>query len=473
MQRLEQLCDKYFGTHGRYEFEHLTGSGSNRQYYRIKLSNKPLAIGVIGTSVDENRAFCTIAGHFKRHELPVPELYAVSNDGMCYIQQDLGNETLFDVTGNARKTGVYSDNDIKLLKRTITTLPSLQYRGARGFDFSVCYPQQAFDERMISFDLNYFKYCFLKTTGIDFQEIALDDDFRLLTAHLMSCMTDTFMHRDFQSRNVLIYNGNPYFIDFQGGRRGPVYYDVASFIWQARASYPEALREELVNAYLEALAEYTTVDEMLFRKRLQMFVLFRTLQVLGAYGFRGYFEKKEHFLLSIPFAISNLKSLLSGIENQYPYLHQVLARMVNLPKFSEKQIPEQSLEVEIYSFSYKKGIPDDKSGNGGGYVFDCRGIHNPGRYEEYKKLNGQDQEVISFLEQHRDVFFFLDSVYSLLDRHIERYIQRGFTHLLVSFGCTGGQHRSVYCAGQCAEHIRNKYPGVNVKLIHREQNIVC
>lgn len=473
MQRLEQLCNEYFGLHGGYEFDHLTDSGSNRQYYRITLSGKSLAVGVIGTSLDENRAFCSIARHFRKQGLPVPELYAVSDDGMCYIQQDLGSVALFDVLGNARKSGVYSTDDIALLKRTISALPSLQYRGAEGFDFSVCYPQQTFDERMVSFDLNYFKYSFLKTTGIEFQEIVLDDDFRMMTKHLMECMTDTFMYRDFQARNVMLYDGKPYFIDFQGGRRGPVYYDVASFVWQAKAAYPDELREELITAYLDALAEYTTVDEQLFRRRLQLFVLFRTLQVLGAYGFRGYFEKKEHFLQSIPYAISNLKSLLPGIERQYPYLHSVLTQMVNLPKFAKPQAAKQPLVIEVYSFSYKKGIPADTSDNGGGYVFDCRGMHNPGRYEEYKLLTGRDRAVIDFLESRREVFLFLDSVYSLLDRHVECYLRRGFTHLMVSFGCTGGQHRSVYCAEHCAEHLRRKYAGVKVRLIHREQNIVC
>lgn len=467
MLRLRHLASAYFGTDVTLDFAPLTGSGSNRSYYRISTPDHRTAIGVIGTSLEENTAFLSIAGHFHRQNLPVPQIYAVSPDRMCYLQQDLGTIALFDQISTSRQSGTYTPADIELLCATIAHLPDLQYRGADHFDFSVCYPQPSFDERMISFDLNYFKYCFLKTTGLDFSEISLDDDFRRLTADLLQCTTDTFMYRDFQARNVMLHDGHPYFIDFQGGRRGPIYYDVASFVWQAKAAYPDHVRRLLIDTYLRSLARYTTIDRTLFLDRLHLFVLFRTLQVLGAYGFRGYFEHKTHFLQSIPHAIDNLRTLLPGISDRYPYLATLLTSLCQLPQLQHPT--DTTLEVEIYSFSYKRGIPADTSSNGGGYVFDCRGMHNPGRYEQYRHLTGRDPEVITFLEDHREVFHFLDSVYSLVDRHVDRYISRGFTHLMISFGCTGGQHRSVYCADKCADHLRRKFGDrIRVTLTHRE-----
>jgi hypothetical protein len=322
---------------------------------------------------------------------------------------------------------------------------------------------------MISFDLNYFKYCFLKATGIEFSEIKLEDDFRRMSDILMRSTSATFLYRDFQSRNVMFHNNEPYFIDFQGGRKGPIYYDVASFVWQAKANYSEELREELLKTYLDALRQYMPVDEAYFRQQLRHFVLFRTLQVLGAYGFRGYFEKKPHFLQSVPFAIDNLRRLLNEPFKEYPYLSKILTELTQMRQFSEMN-PERKLQVKIYSFAYKKGIPNDMTGNGGGYVFDCRAINNPGKYEHYKHFTGLDKEVIQFLEDDGEVFKFLDNAYQLVDAHVQRFIERKFTNLMVSFGCTGGQHRSVYCAEHLAEHLSKKFD-IKIKVIHREQNI--
>jgi hypothetical protein len=322
---------------------------------------------------------------------------------------------------------------------------------------------------MVMFDMNYFKYCFLKATGLDFNEARLQDDFEKLQKDLLQDMGNTFMYRDFQSRNVMIKDGVPYFIDFQGGRRGPVYYDVASFVWQARARYPEDLRKQLVETYLRALKGYTDVDEEVFYKRLRLFVLFRTMQVLGAYGFRGYFEKKPHFLASVPYALGNLRRLLKIPFSDYPYLNQILTEMTTLRQFNDIA-EDRRLEVNIVSFAYKKGIPLDPSGNGGGYVFDCRSINNPGKYEYYRQFNGTDKEVIKFLEDDGEVFRFLDNVYKLVDPHVKRFIERKFTHLQVCFGCTGGQHRSVYCSERLAEHLAEKFD-IKISVVHRELGI--
>ena len=468
MKQLEQLFVKYKHENVK-NIEELPSSGSNRRYFRLTGENGDTLIGVKGTSVEENIAFVKISEHFYNQGIPVPRVFAVSDDKNFYIQEDLGDEILFKATEKGRTCGSFSDEERELLRKTMAKLPEIPFLGADGLDFSVCYPQPEFDERMISFDLNYFKYCFLKATGLDFSEIKLEDDFQRMSDILMRSTSATFLYRDFQSRNVMLVNGEPYFIDFQGGRKGPIYYDVASFVWQAKANYSEELREELVKTYLNSLRKYMPVDETYFRQQLRHFVLFRTLQVLGAYGFRGYFEKKPHFLQSVPYAIDNLRRLLREPFTEYPYLSGLLTELTQMRQFSELN-PQRKLEVRIYSFAYKKGIPNDITGNGGGYVFDCRAINNPGKYEHYKHFTGLDQEVVKFLEDDGGVFSFLDNVYSLVDAHVQRFIERKFTHLMVCFGCTGGQHRSVYCAERLAEHLSKKFD-VDIQVIHREQDI--
>jgi len=466
MKELETLFEQY--THEKLlSNEELSASGSNRRYFRLK-SNSQTLIGVEGTSLEENKAFITMAKHFKSKGLPVPEFLAQTADGRFYIQQDLGNTLLFDYIAEGRKTGVFCEPEKEMLRKTMKALPLMQIKGADGLDFSVCYPQPEFNERSILWDLNYFKYCFLKATGLDFQENLLEDDFARLAAVLLRSDSDSFMYRDFQSRNVMIKDGEPYFIDFQGGRKGPLYYDVASFLWQAKAKYSDDLKEELLQVYLDALSELKPVDKNLFRSELKHFVLFRTLQVLGAYGFRGYFEKKPHFLQSIPFALDNLRVILQDNITEYPYLFRVLKEMTDLEQFRDLSV-RKPLVVKVYSFSYKKGIPHDTSGNGGGFVFDCRAVNNPGKYERYASATGLDESVKQFLEDDGEILTFLHSAFKLVDASVKRYKDRGFTNLMVSFGCTGGQHRSVYSAQKMAEHISEKF-GVEVQLVHREQN---
>ncbi len=501
--------------------QQIVGGGSNRTYYRLTDSEGQTVIGVIGTSRDENHAFIYLTKHFNKRKLPVPQILASSDDYLRYLQTDLGSMSLFDaIRGGREAGGRYTLKEQELLRRTIRELPNIQVRGARGIDFSNCYPQAEFDIDSVLFDLNYFKYCFLKATELDFHELKLEADFRLFAKDLTTDLAnpvpevECFLYRDFQARNVMLdHEGNPYFIDYQGGRKGPVYYDVASFLWQASAKYPHKLRRELVSEYYNSLKQYMEVPPVRhFVNRLSLFVLFRTLQVLGAYGFRGYFEQKKHFIESIPPAIQNLRELLasswhsqaakpSATTFHYPYLTDVLRQLTELPQFARveatasradgykttdmnpyKAHPQDGpatfskydaqgpLLVKVFSFSYRKGIPEDESGNGGGYVFDCRSTHNPGRYEPYKKLTGLDEPVIRFLEDDGEILTFLDSVYKLADAHVRRYIQRGFTSLMFSFGCTGGQHRSVYSAQHLAEHIHEKF-GIEVMVCHREQNI--
>jgi len=474
---MEQLIQLYHSATGHQpaQCQAITGSGSNRQYFRLTDSEGATLIGVVGTSKEENHAFIYLSRHFRGKDLPVPEVVAVSDDELRYLQQDLGGRSLFDAIRQGRESGGrYDARECELLCRTIALLPDMQMRGAEGLDFSQCYPQAEMDETNVMFDLNYFKYCFLKTQPVDFHEMRLEEDFRQMAADITASKGQTFLYRDFQARNVMLdAEDRPWFIDFQGGRRGPLQYDLASFLWQASARYPKDLREQLIDVYLQSLRRYTEVDEQEFRRRLRLFVLFRLLQVLGAYGFRGYFERKKHFIDSIPPALDNLRQLLAEGACPYPHLAQVLSDMVSRKPKAEtvdSKSEEKKLVVRIFSFSYKKGIPEDESGNGGGYVFDCRSTHNPGRYEPYKQLTGLDEPVIRFLEDDGEILTFLDSVYRLADAHVERYLQRGFTDLMFSFGCTGGQHRSVYSAQHLAEHLHQKY-GITVRLCHREQGI--
>ena len=476
MQQLITLYKEWCGQQPA-QVDRLPGAGSNREYYRMTAPDGTTVVGCVGTSRDENHAFVYLCRHFTQCRLPVPKLLAVSDDELRYLQSDLGSVSLFDAVRSGRETGGhYAPYEQKLLKRTIRLLPDLQLRGAHGLDFRNCYPQAEFDRDSVLFDLNYFKYCFLKATELDFHELKLEADFRLLAKDLTAERCDAFLYRDFQARNVMLDEaGNPYFIDFQGGRRGPYYYDVASFLWQASAHYSHQLRREMVYEYYNALKQLTEVPAPRhFVNRLSLFVLFRILQVLGAYGFRGYFERKQHFINSIPPAIQNLRELLTDISFPYPYLVGLLQRLVALPQFAPKAPPADnakgSLVVRVFSFSYRKGIPEDDSGNGGGYVFDCRSTNNPGRYEPYKQLTGLDEPVIRFLEDDGEILTFLESVYRLADAHVARYIQRGFTSLMFCFGCTGGQHRSVYSAQHLAEHLHQKF-GIEVRICHREQHI--
>ena len=466
--------------------EKITGSGSNRKYFRMIDCSGEAFVGVIGEDPAENKAFVGIASHLSSKGIPVPEVMAVSDDCKVYIQEDLGRTSLYDAVASGRKTGEYSETEAALLEKAVRYLPAIAVTGADGFDFGRHCFSRPFDKRSVYYDLNYFKYCFLKLEGIPFDEDRLEDDFGRLSALLLSSRCDYFMYRDFQSRNVMLKAGEPYFIDFQGARRGPAEYDLASFVWQARASYGNELRKRLVNAYLEEMSRYEEVDRECFAARLRTFVFFRMLQVLGAYGYRGLYERKEHFLQSIPFALENVRTLFddsfSGypvsslrqheggdLEGAVPYLAGLLCRKVSFPDSAAPAC----LEVEITSFSYKNGVPQDKSGNGGGYVFDCRGILNPGRYEEYASLDGRDVPVAEFLEKKTRMPAFLENVFSIVDMHVENFLSRDFRHLFVAFGCTGGRHRSVYCAEKLAAHIAGKYvrdrkSPIKILLKHRE-----
>lgn len=477
-QKLGKLYQKLTGVKPE-RVEKITGSGSNRQYYRL---HGPVSlIGVTGTDFKENAAFIYLTLHFEACGLNVPQIVAIDADNGCYLQEDLGTTSLFDYISGLRCTGIINVRERLMLDRTLKQLAAVQFLGNEELDYQFCYPVAEFDRTSIMWDLNYFKYCFLRNSGVEVNEPALEADFHRLADALLDRdgMPYGFMYRDFQSRNVMVHNDEPYFIDYQGGRYGPVAYDIASFLWQARANFPDHIRAKRLEYYLKCASKYIEIDRLKFLAKLQLFVFFRMLQVLGAYGLRGIVERKAHFLNSIPGAIKNIIDLPDSFVFQeirgnssktflddYPEIKRIVKKLDNKP---DKANERTSLLVTVMSFSYKMGLPEDSTGNGGGFLFDCRGMHNPGRYFEYRKITGRDKPVIKFLEERGEVQPFMEHSQALVDASVETYLRRGFTNLFVGFGCTGGQHRSVYCAEKMARHLNDKY-GVEVKLVHREQN---
>ena len=462
LEPLYALCESSLGNRPL-EASALPAAGGDRQYYRLRLGDGCSVIGGRADSAADARAFVSLSEAFAAAGVRVPAIFGATPDFTWYLEEDLGDTSLF-----SRLTSVEAP---ELVARTVRELALLNTVPAEAWRDLTAY--SPFSRRLVMWDLNYFKYCFFKAAGIEFDELKLEEEFECLVSMLLAYDTPTFMYRDFQSRNVIIdSSGRPGFIDFQGGRRGPYHYDVASFLWQAKARLPQTLREKLIDDYIEASREYCILDPEEFRKELNLFVLFRTLQVLGAYGFRGYVEGKQHFLQSIPDAIANLRELLKCGFPRLPYLSELLRKLTESERFSQPQSAlRDGLTVRVNSFGFRKsGIPADTTGNGGGFVFDCRALHNPGRYDQYKQLTGLDQEVIDFLESNSGILSFLGHAYALVDNAVECYLQRGFTDLSVSFGCTGGRHRSVYCAAHMAAHIYEKF-GCRVVLSHIEQGI--
>lgn len=496
---LECLYAIHFGTNP-IKADILKGSAGSRLYYRLTAADGSSVIGVVGDNYKENHAFLKLADSFRKASIRVPEVLAVSEDEMCYLLEDLGNETLFDRLSRCHKNNDWDSDTLDILCKVVAALPRIQYEGAKHFNFAECSREPRFSESTVRWDLNYFKYCFLKPSGLVFDEMELEKDFDRLVSTLLDPVNEVaeghFLYRDFQSRNIMIKDGEPYFIDFQGGSEGPVYYDVASFFWQARANWPYVLRETQLRSYLGHLLQYTTIKWDVFEKRLAPFVLFRLVQVLGAYGFRGLFERKSAFISPIGSALQLVNESIAQyhLTNKYPYLCKLLAELNGIERF-HPQASDGKLTVRITSFSYKNGIPDDYSGNGGGFVFDCRAPHNPGRYAEYKKITGLQQPVIDFLEHNTDAMSqylgeeryrqieadklgteltmpqYLENVYGVVVPAVATYLARNFTSLCVNFGCTGGQHRSVYGAQHLAEHLKSLYPDLRIVLTHRELGI--
>ena len=462
-------------------------SGSARKYFRI-ITDKRSLIGTYSNNVEENEAFLSFSKHFHDLGLNVPDVFAVNEEKTCYLQSDFGDDNLFAhvqkalIANSGPSTGSgtlasYSENVINLYKKALSHLVKLQVLGHQGLNYTKAYPSERFDRQAIIDDLNYFKYYFVKPhEEIDFNETRLGKDFEAFADFVSQASCDFFMYRDFQSRNIMVKDGELYFIDFQGGRKGPLNYDVVSLLYQVKAQIPQAVRDELVQYYKEELKQYVNPEDVGFDTYQPYFVYLRLMQVLGAYGFRGLIQKKSHFIESIPYALKELKVWNEKHPlNEYPEIQSIISQLstLNYPLPTDSQLStlNSKLTVTINSFSFKKGYPNDFSGNGGGFVFDCRALPNPGREPEFKTKTGRDWEVIDYLMAKPPVHVFLDHVKGIVGQSVDNYRERHFSNLMVSFGCTGGQHRSVFFAQTIYDWLKATYPDIHLKLNHIERKI--
>ncbi|HEV8672956.1 MAG TPA: RNase adapter RapZ [Methylomirabilota bacterium] len=462
---LRQFFESHFGEPVQ-TISALKGDGSGRSLYRLTTGTRSV-IGVAGPDRQENTAFLAFSRHFRRSGLPVPEIYADDPARGIYLEEDLGDTTLFQYLSENRTRVGPSGRVVDIYERVVELLPQFQIVAGRTLNYQVCYPRPSFDRQSMAWDLNYFKYYFLRLAQIPFNEQALEDDFERLMDFLLAADRDFFLYRDFQSRNIMLKDGAPCFIDYQGGRKGALQYDIASLLFDAKADLPPDLRDTLLDRYLAAAAAFIPLAREEFLRYYYGYVYIRIMQAMGAYGLRGFYERKPHFLQSIPYAIGNLELLLRTVELPLalPELMEVFRRLVGSTYLRQFGDVELRLTVRIQSFSYRSGLPPDDKGHGGGYVFDCRALPNPGRHEQYAKLTGTDSEVIAFLEKQPAVLRFMNHVYGLIDQSVENYRSRNFTDLMVAFGCTGGRHRSIYCAELLARHLRQKHQ-VTVEIRH-------
>jgi aminoglycoside/choline kinase family phosphotransferase len=476
MQELVNLVAELYKSHTGKDpalVDVLPQSGSDRRYFRIQDSDGTTVIGTHGLNVPENESFVYFSEQFHNKGLRVPRVLAVSDDKTVYLQQDFGNVSLMSILEEKGFVPEVYD----LFKESLYQLAKLQVLGDEGLNYEKCLTNKEFGRQAIKADLFYFKYYFLDALQKPYDKQALGEDFDAISSYLTHTEYKYFMFRDFQSRNILITDDRQvHFIDYQGGMKGAPQYDVASMLWQARANLPDEWKESLLEDYMnsfETIVE-ARIDRDVFKSQYNGYVLIRLLQVLGAYGFRGLFERKAHFLTSIPQALKNLKSFLdnNSLGISVPEFKKVLTLCTDeeiITRFTPVQANEATpLVVKVSSFSYRNGVPVDSSIHGGGFVFDCRGIDNPGRHSEYKEIHGRDKPVMEYLERQTRIQDFLNSVFDIVDISVEEYIKRGFETLTVNFGCTGGQHRSVYSADALARHLRNKYK-VKIELCHREQ----
>jgi aminoglycoside/choline kinase family phosphotransferase len=469
MDVLKKLFEQHFGSVVQ-RIQPLQGQfgGSGRRI--IRLGGGPFrAIGVLYDVREENVAFLEFSRHFRRHGLPVPEIYAEDLSQGAYLEEDFGDTTVFEFLSKNRVGDDIAPAAVEVYREVVALLPRFQIEAGRDLDYSVCYPRAFFDAQSIAWDLNYFKYYFLRLAGVPFHEQSLQDDFERLTKFLLSADVGYFLYRDFQSRNIMLREGRPFFLDYQGGRKGALQYDIASLLYDAKADLPPALRQELLDQYIVRLGDFVELERDAFMRHYYAYAYVRIMQALGAYGFRGFYERKTHFLQSVPYALKNLRWLLRHAELPIalPALMDAFTAMAGSEILQKPASESDHLTVRIFSFSFRRGVPEDETGNGGGFVFDARNLPNPGREEQFKPLTGKDAPVIAYLNEQQSVHDFLASVTALVDAAVKNYQERGFKNLMVSFGCTGGQHRSVYLAEQLAKHLgcRN---GIEVVMRHRE-----
>ncbi len=314
MEILKELFERHFRSPVE-RVQPLQGQlgGSGRSIIRLS-SEKFSAIGVRYAVREENLAFLEFSRHFRRHGLAVPQIYAEDLSRDAYLEEDLGNTTLFEFLSDHRDGEDVAPQVVEAYRKVVTALPRFQIEAGRDLNYKICYPRASFDRQSIAWDLNYFKYYFLRLAGIPFNEQALENDFGRLTKLLLTADRDYFLYRDFQSRNVMLRDGAPFFLDYQGGRKGALQYDIASLLYDAKADLPPELRRQLLDHYLDELAGFIDLDREAFMRHFYAYVYVRIMQSLGAYGFRGFYERKAHFLQSVPFALKNVRWLLHNVE---------------------------------------------------------------------------------------------------------------------------------------------------------------
>jgi aminoglycoside/choline kinase family phosphotransferase len=466
---LRQLFQRHFGVEAqRVEPLRSNLGASERKLFRLSAAQHS-AVGVLHSVREENVAFLRFTHHFLAHGLPVPKIYGESLDLGAYLEEDLGDTTLYEFLSRNRSSGEVAPEVVEEYRKVLAVLPRVQIEAGRDLNYKFSYPRHSFDRQSIAWDLNHFKYYFLQLSATPFHEQGLEDDFKRLTAFLLSADREYFLYRDFQSRNIMLFHDQPYFLDYQGGRKGALQYDVASLLFDGKANLPPALRQELLDYYVNQLSGFTDLSRDAFMRYYYAYVYIRIMQALGAYGLRGLYERKTHFLQSIPFALKNVRWLLENVELPIalPALMGAFRDMLHSEKLLSCSAEPARLTVKICSFSFHRGVPQDNSGHGGGFVFDARGLPNPGREERFKRLTGKDDAVAEYLRGQQSVAEFLANAIALVDASVNSYQQRGFKSLMVSFGCTGGQHRSVYLAEQLASHLRAA-GDVEVIVQHRE-----
>ena len=469
MDVLRKLFEEHFHSPAE-RLQPLQGvlGGSGRNIFRL-IGEKYSAIGILYDVPEENAAFLEFSRHFRRHGLPVPEIYAEDLSQGAYLEEDFGDTTLFQFLATNRAGDSIGPQAVEVYRKVVEMLPRFQVEAGRDLNYNVCYPCANFDRQSITWDLNYFKYYFLRLANVRFNEQVLEDDFVRLTEFLLSAPRDYFLYRDFQSRNVMLRGSQPFFLDYQGGRRGALQYDIASLLFDAKADLPPAMRQQLLDHYLHTLAGFIELDREEFMRHYYAYVYVRIMQALGAYGFRGFYERKIHFLQSVPYALQNVRWLLHNVELPIalPTLMDAFQSLLGSEKLQALAPATGKVTVRIFSFSFHRGPLKDGAGHGGGFVFDARALPNPGREERFKNLTGNDEPVADYLNRQDSVRQFLASAAALVEASVSEYQRRGFQNLMVSFGCTGGQHRSVYLAEQLAKHLRAR-AGVEVIVQHRE-----
>ena len=478
--RIVQLFTDHFGSPPE-EIRELAADGSSRRYYRLIGPERETAIGAAGPDPAENRAFLSFSHALRSAGLCVPTIYREDEELGVWLAEDLGGTTLFGALEEARRrTGEQFPSEIEaVFLQVLEALPRFQIEGGRVIDFRVAHPSPEFDEQSILWDLNYFKYDFLKLAQMPFDEARLEEDFRRLADFALGAEGKHFLHRDFQSRNIMLHGGETWFIDYQGGRRGALQYDVASLLYSATTGIPPEARDRLLEGYLDSLEDERPLDRTRWREHYRGFVLIRLMQAMGAYGYRGVFQRRTRFLQSLPNAARTVERLLQdGLPLPLPELESVFWQIVkrwahptaeaDADAYTGKVL-DSGLVIRISSFSYKHGYPDEVGEHGGGFVFDCRALPNPGREEKYRTLSGLDLPVVEHLERHREVHAFWENTHSLVEAQVENYLRRDFRSLTISYGCTGGQHRSVYFAERMARQLRDRFPVAQILVTHRER----